>query len=168
MFLSKLHNKRGIRGSLIWINFDRHALLNVFRKARARFVANVDDIRPQFRPDTQTFLDQTAIFNTALTRTVGGPVSNTIDNLDNIPLDEVSSLKELAAPWYADQVLPFQVEKRAPILGHERSLNPLARRAHGLETVSLRSSNPVSRPRQLWASKAGCRFPLLPPSARGW
>jgi hypothetical protein len=32
-------NKRGVAGSLIWINFDRHSLLNVFRKARGRFVA---------------------------------------------------------------------------------------------------------------------------------
>jgi hypothetical protein len=37
-------NKRGIAGSLIWINFDRHALLQVFRKARGRFLANKDDI----------------------------------------------------------------------------------------------------------------------------
>ena len=38
-------NKRGLAGSLIWINFDRHALLNVVRKARGAFIANVDDIR---------------------------------------------------------------------------------------------------------------------------
>jgi hypothetical protein len=29
--------------------------------------------------------------------------------MDNIPISEVSSLKEAAAPWYADQVLPFDV-----------------------------------------------------------
>lgn len=102
-------NKRGIAGSLIWINFDRHALLNVFRKAMGRFVANVDDVMPQFQPDTNGFLDQTAIFNSQLIRTVGPDVSATIDQLDNIPVDAVSSLKTLAAPWYSDQILPFDI-----------------------------------------------------------
>ena len=59
-------NKRGIAGSLIWINFDRHALLDLFAKAQGRFPANIDDIRPQFRADSQNQLDQTAIFNSAL------------------------------------------------------------------------------------------------------
>lgn len=30
-------NKRGIAGSLIWINFDRHGLLNLFKKANGNF-----------------------------------------------------------------------------------------------------------------------------------
>jgi hypothetical protein len=29
--------------------------------------------------------------------------------VDSIPISEVSSLKEAALPWYADQVLPFDV-----------------------------------------------------------
>ena len=45
-------NKRGIAGSLIWINFDRHALLDLFAKAQGRFLANIDDIRPQFQADS--------------------------------------------------------------------------------------------------------------------
>lgn len=102
-------NKRGIAGSLIWINFDRHALLNVFRKARSRFVSNTDDIRPQYLPDDQQFLDQTAIFSSQLTRQVGPDVSATIDQLDNIPIAEVSQMKSLASPWYSDQILPFDV-----------------------------------------------------------
>ncbi len=40
-------NKRGVAGSLIWINFDRHALLTLVHRLRGRFIANVDDIRPQ-------------------------------------------------------------------------------------------------------------------------
>jgi hypothetical protein len=102
-------NKRGVAGSLIWINFDRHALLNVFRKARGRFLAWKDDIRPQFRSDVQEFLDQTAIFTSSLARTVGPNVSGTIDQLDNIAVETVSGLKELAAPWYSDQILPFDI-----------------------------------------------------------
>ncbi len=77
-------NKRGVAGSLIWINFDRHALLNVFRKARGRFLASKDEIRPQFRTDETAALDQTAIFSSALTRTSGGGAGATIDQLDNM------------------------------------------------------------------------------------
>ena len=94
---------------MIWINFDRHALLNVFRRSRARFVAWKDDIRPQFRPDTQEFLDQTAIFNATLSRGSGPDVTGTVDQLDQIAVDAVSSLKELAAPWFSDQILPFDI-----------------------------------------------------------
>ena len=39
-------NKRGIAGSLIWINFDRHGLLHLVHKMRGTYIANVDDIRP--------------------------------------------------------------------------------------------------------------------------
>ncbi len=61
-------NKRGIAGSLIWINFDRHALLNVFRKARGKFVADKDEIRPQYQDST---IDGSAIFTSSVTRDLG-------------------------------------------------------------------------------------------------
>ena len=103
-------NKRGIAGSLIWINFDRHALLDLFAKAQGRFLANIDDIRPQFQADSLNQLDQTAIFNSALVRTTNNlTVADTIDNLDNIALTEVSGFKALASPWYSDQILPFDI-----------------------------------------------------------
>ena len=45
-------NKRGIAGSLIWVNFDRHALLDLAYKLQAQFVANVDDsCRGSHRPE---------------------------------------------------------------------------------------------------------------------
>jgi hypothetical protein len=43
-------NKRGIAGSLVWVNFDRHALLDLVYKLKGQFVANVDDIRPSSVP----------------------------------------------------------------------------------------------------------------------
>jgi hypothetical protein len=108
-------NKRGIAGSLIWINFDRHALLDLFAKAQGRFLANIDDIRPQFRADSQNLLDQTAIFNSALVRSTNSlTVADTIDNLDNISLTEVSGFKQLASPWYSDQILPFDITFQVP------------------------------------------------------
>lgn len=125
-------NKRGVAGSLIWINFDRHALLNVFRKAMGRFVANKDDIRPQFRPDTEEFQDQAAIFNSQLVRSVGPDVSGTIDQLDNIPLDTVSGLKQLAAPWYSDQILPFDIT----LAGTNEMGSATAMRIFGVEILN--------------------------------
>ena len=108
-------NKRGIAGSLIWINFDRHALLDLFAKAQGRFLANIDDIRPQFQADSLNQLDQTAIFNSALVRTTNNlTVADTIDNLDNIALTEVSGFKQLASPWYSDQILPFDITFQFP------------------------------------------------------
>ena len=55
-------NKRGIAGSLIWINFDRHGFLSLVHKMRGKYIANVDDIRPQFRTDETAFLSQNAIY----------------------------------------------------------------------------------------------------------
>src|ERR1039458_9809996 len=42
-------NKRGIAGTIIWVNFDRHALLNLIYAMGGTFVANTDDVRPQFQ-----------------------------------------------------------------------------------------------------------------------
>ncbi len=78
--------KRGVAGSLIWINFDRHALLNLVRQEGGQFVANVDDIRPEFQLDSNGFIGQL-----------------------NTQLSSVSGFKEAATPWYSDQILPFDV-----------------------------------------------------------
>ena len=34
-------NKRGIAGNLIWVNFDRHGLLNLVAKMKGQFVAEL-------------------------------------------------------------------------------------------------------------------------------
>lgn len=102
-------NKRGIAGSLVWVNFDRHALLNLVWNLGGQFVSNNDDIRPQYQVDTAGNLTQSAIFNATLTRADGLPVSATTNALNTLPLDTVSGDNSLAAPWYADQILPFDI-----------------------------------------------------------
>jgi hypothetical protein len=100
-------NKRGIAGSLVWINFDRHALLDLFYKARGLFVADQDEIRPQFQnPDTQ---DTVALFNSSVVRDAGPSIGATIDQLDNSAITSVGGWTELATPWYSDQILPFDI-----------------------------------------------------------
>jgi hypothetical protein len=101
-------NQRGIAGSLIWINFDRQALLALFQRAKGKFVADKDEIRPQYQEST---VDGSAIFTSSRVRDLGpsfGPGS-TIDQLDTIELSDVGSLNELATPWYSDQILPFDI-----------------------------------------------------------
>ncbi len=102
-------NKRGIAGSLIWVNFDRHALLALVNKLGGTFIANVDDVRAQFQTDENIFLSQNAIFNSTLVRTNGVDAGATIDQLSGQQLDEVSGFKTAALPWYSDQILPFDI-----------------------------------------------------------
>ena len=66
-------------------------------------------IRPQFRSDFNLTTDATGAFNSSLTRDVPMPVNATTDQLDNIPLSSANGFKEPALPWYADQVLPFDI-----------------------------------------------------------
>ncbi len=98
--------KRGVAGSLIWINFDRHALLNLVRQAGGQFVANIDDIRPEYKLDSKGFIGQAGMFSSALVRDSSRDIAATIGQLDT-QLSTVSGFKEAAAPWYSDQILPF-------------------------------------------------------------
>ena len=98
-------NKRGIAGNLVWINFDRHALLNLFQRALGTFVADADEIRPQYA----NVDGGSAVFQSSVVRDLGPSISSTIDQLDQITITNTGSDKQLATPWYVDQVLPFDV-----------------------------------------------------------
>ncbi len=100
-------NKRGIAGSLIWINFDRHSLLYLFYKVRGKFVSSADEIRPQYiNPDNAS---PSAVFQAGLTRSISPSIGATIDSLEELTLSSVGGLSELATPWYSDQILPFDI-----------------------------------------------------------
>lgn len=97
-------NKRGIAGSLIWVNFDRHALLNLFAMAGATFLADQDEIRPQYQGDSTT-----AVFQSSLTRDLGPSIGDTIDLIDSQTITSVGATSTPTEAWYSDQVLPFDV-----------------------------------------------------------
>jgi len=75
----------------------------------APFVANVDDVRPQFMTDDNVFLSQNSIFQSTLVRQTGQDAGATIDTLSGVRLDQVSGFKTEALPWYSDQILPFDI-----------------------------------------------------------
>jgi len=50
-----------------------------------------------------------AVFTSSLVRNVGPSIGSTIDQLDNLTVTEVGGTKELASPWYSDQILPFDI-----------------------------------------------------------
>ena len=102
-------NKRGIAGSLVWVNFDRHALLALVYQLGGQFVANTDDLRPQFMTDQNAYLSLTAIYQGTLTRSSGQSSGATISQFDGTPVSAVSGFKQEASPWYSDPVLPFDI-----------------------------------------------------------
>ena len=80
----------------------------MYQRVRA-CIANVDDIRPQFRTDENVFLSQNSIFNSTLTRGNGLAADATIDALSGVRMDSVSGFQEAALPNYSDQILPFDI-----------------------------------------------------------
>ena len=90
--------------------------MDLVYKLRGKFVANVDDIRPQFRTNENAFLSQNAIYAGSLVRDSGQAASATIDQFSGVPVSAVSGFKEEASPWYSDQVLPFDYKNTPKIL----------------------------------------------------
>ena len=94
-----------IAGQLVWINFDRNSLLNLLRKAAGCYVADVDEIRPQYMMDAP---DANALFASSIVRSNGASIASTIDQLDT-QVSDLYSQVALAMPSYSDQVLPFDI-----------------------------------------------------------
>lgn len=83
--------------------------ISLVHKMRGKYIANVDDIRAQYRSTDSVFLSQNAIYASGLVRDNGLAASATIDQLSGQYVDAVSGMKEKATPWYSDQVLPFDI-----------------------------------------------------------
>lgn len=97
--------KRGIAGSLVFIQFDTEPLLE--EMSNLKFISDVDDLRPQY----QTGLTDPQSPTMA---TVGAPGS---PNAPGVPARQqesdltgtVFSDQKPATPWYPDQIPPFDV-----------------------------------------------------------
>ena len=80
--------------------------MNLFHQARGYFVADTDEIRPQYQ--TQDAPDANALFTSSIVRDTGLSVGATVNQLDT-QVTDLYGLNERAIPWYSDQVLPFNV-----------------------------------------------------------
>lgn len=108
--------KRGIAGTLIFVMFDRHAILsNLGGYAPGgglKFQSDKDDIRPQFKTVPATGNTPyggsdgalSATLNSTSGRTAADTVGNQESNISNVGGDQ-----ELAKAWYADQIPPFDI-----------------------------------------------------------
>jgi hypothetical protein len=98
--------KRGIAGTLIFITFDRHALLEELRDLQ--FQSDKDDVKPEFRSG-QNDLNFQLSGNPPSTPVGGGIASNPAIIQQESDLITVDSDQEVAHPWYSDQIPPFDI-----------------------------------------------------------
>jgi hypothetical protein len=101
--------KRGIAGTLIFLVFDRHALISTFGQdaestASAQqllFLSDVDDIRPASLVNAPETGDLAAILQ-------GAALGQGIQGAES-PISTVGGDQEVVAPWYSDQIPPFDI-----------------------------------------------------------
>jgi hypothetical protein len=101
--------KRGIAGTLIFIVFDRHALLSTFGmfqtanlSQRLMFLSDRDDVRPD--PGVNGSDLGVAQLTTASAVEAGAMVQAAESNLSSVGSDQ-----QVAAPWFSDQIPPFDI-----------------------------------------------------------
>lgn len=98
--------KRGIAGTLIFIVFDRHALLSTFGAfqpdvaQQLPFFSDNDEIRPE---STVTSVNQ----NITVAGAVGAAAAAV--GTGNVTLNSVGQDHSPAAPWFSDQIPPFDI-----------------------------------------------------------
>ena len=93
--------KRGIAGTMIFVVFDRHALLEGLNGLV--FQSDIDDLRPGFEVDLQVGL-QTA--EAVSTRVLGAAAQ--VQEQESI-LTSITSDQVNARPWYVDQIPAFDI-----------------------------------------------------------
>lgn len=95
--------KRGIAGTLIFLVFDRHAMLGAFgiySDTPTKFMSDVDDFRPNvnFTDPTTVQPLQTVAGDEATSALIESPLTGTVD-----------ADQTVVAPWFSDQILPFDI-----------------------------------------------------------
>jgi hypothetical protein len=107
--------KRGIAGTLVFILFDRHAILSSLGGYSAdgglQFQSDKDDIRPQFRDPTVVrggALGSQGNLGASLSSTSGVTAADSVQTQES-PISTVGGDQELATAWYSDQIPPFDV-----------------------------------------------------------
>jgi hypothetical protein len=98
--------KRGIAGTLIFLMFDRHVLLGhfgLFATDPLNFQADKDDARPVANASGGTDPLSLVTLNGAATPLAGAEQS------PERAINNVGDDQEVTAPWYVDQIPPFDI-----------------------------------------------------------
>jgi len=103
--------KRGIAGTLIFIMFDRDALLSELNNLL--FQSDIDDIRPEYRVEDAEDQRLNAQVTSASQRTASSTIgANSLSGLTAQESDITTFVNEdqaPAIPWYADQIPGFDI-----------------------------------------------------------
>lgn len=98
--------KRGIAGTLIFLVFDRHALISTFgylapTGTQILFQSDKDDVLPEAVNTANVSVVQSL-------QTANNTDPGTVQNSES-PLTSIASDQEVAAPWFTDQIPPFDI-----------------------------------------------------------
>lgn len=102
--------KRGIAGTLIFLVFDRHALISTFGQdnispgaadQQLLFLSDIDDIRPQ----SLVTAEETGSLGSALQ---GAALGVGVQDAES-PISTVGGDQLVVAPWFSDQIPPFDI-----------------------------------------------------------
>jgi len=102
--------KRGIAGTMIFVVFDRHALIGALGALadsgnQMKFQSDKEDVRPDF---TKAKGASSALQDKAL-HTASSVQVGAITRDAELPITKVGGDQEVVAPWYADQIPPFDI-----------------------------------------------------------
>jgi hypothetical protein len=124
--------KRGIAGSLIFLVFDRSAILETLgNQESSKYVGNEYEVRPDYDPQRIT--------STNTASQLGASSVGTPTRIGGVGLNEIGASKVLAKPQYHDQILPFNVSiTAANEYGHVASMHIL-----GIEIMNCGSGMSV-------------------------
>ena len=98
--------KRGIAGTLVFLVFDRHALLSTFGVGSTSplyFQSDIDDIMPAAGADINVIASNQAI------STVAGGATILPANQQESDIQTVAQDQRVVSPWFVDQIPPFDV-----------------------------------------------------------
>ena len=95
--------KRGIAGTLVFIVFDRHALLHHMQGLK--FFADKDEIRPADAVKTNPLSKTSLTAGTGSTRGAGSVASDGFTSSG----ESLGSDHESVSAWYVDQIPPFDI-----------------------------------------------------------
>ena len=91
--------KRGLAGTLVFIMFDRAVMINAL--SEIHFYADKDDIHPEYT-NANNFDANLQSLNKAVSS------ESQIQGQES-PIDAVGADHQTAPPWYADQIIPFDI-----------------------------------------------------------